>query len=184
MWHPDDDVGDTAVCRLVEELVEEAHHALGAFTSVAFHSGKLGGQEMVELLQRRRERIHNVTAAPSDQNRSPGILSYLGLQHDLGQPPPLLLGEIHVLQLLEAVSEPQLLLQAAQLVGLHGQVAAVGLLQVGLHLVHRGLRFAKVSETCTNKHRHTHTRRCIVCHCDSYLIRTLMRVVNEEVYKL
>lgn len=41
--HADDDVRHSAVHRLVEELVEEAHHALRSFPSIAFHSGKLGG---------------------------------------------------------------------------------------------------------------------------------------------
>ncbi len=41
--HADDNVGDSAVGRLVEELVEEAHHALCSFSSITFHSGKLSG---------------------------------------------------------------------------------------------------------------------------------------------
>lgn len=45
--------------------------------------------------------------------------TYLRLEHDLGQLPPLLGGEALFLEFLKAVSEPLLLLQAAQLAGLH-----------------------------------------------------------------
>lgn len=50
--HSDDNVGDSAVVRLVEKLVEKSHHALGSFPSVAFHRGKLGGQKVVKFLQK------------------------------------------------------------------------------------------------------------------------------------
>lgn len=43
----------------------------------------------------------------------------LRLQHDFGQMPPLLRGKTGDLELLEAVSKPLSLLQAAQLAGLH-----------------------------------------------------------------
>lgn len=46
-------------------------------------------------------------------------VTYLRLQHDLCQLPPLLSGETLLLELLKAVSKPLLLLQAAQLAGLH-----------------------------------------------------------------
>lgn len=49
--HPDDDVGDSAVGRLVEELVEKSHHALCSFSSVTLHSSKLRGQKVVKFLQ-------------------------------------------------------------------------------------------------------------------------------------
>ena len=51
MGHPDDDVGHPAVGGLVEELVEESHHALCPLAAVPLHRGELGGQEMVELLR-------------------------------------------------------------------------------------------------------------------------------------
>lgn len=50
MGHPDDDVCHAAVGRLVEELIEKSHHALCSFSSVALHSSKFSGQEMVKLL--------------------------------------------------------------------------------------------------------------------------------------
>lgn len=49
--HADHNVSDPAVRRLVEQLVEEAHHALCPLASITFHSSKLGGQEVVKLLQ-------------------------------------------------------------------------------------------------------------------------------------
>lgn len=45
--------------------------------------------------------------------------THLRLQHDLGQPLPLLSGETFPLELLKAVGEPLPLLQAAELTGLH-----------------------------------------------------------------
>lgn len=48
--HADDEVSDSAVHRLVKQLVEEAHHALCSFSSVTFDSGKLGGQKVVKFL--------------------------------------------------------------------------------------------------------------------------------------
>lgn len=55
MRHADDNISDSAVHRLVEKLVEEAHHALRSFSSVPFHSSKLGGQKVVKFLQVVRE---------------------------------------------------------------------------------------------------------------------------------
>lgn len=56
VWHADDDVSDSAVGRLVEKLVENAHHALCSFTSVTFDSSKFSGQEVVKFLQIRRKK--------------------------------------------------------------------------------------------------------------------------------
>lgn len=55
VWHADDNVCDPAVGQLVEKLVEASHHALCSFSSITLHSGKLGGQKVVKLLQCLRE---------------------------------------------------------------------------------------------------------------------------------
>lgn len=73
------------------------------------------------------------------------LINYLRFQHDLGQLLPLLRRETCLLELLEAVGEPLSLLLAAQLTGLHGQVAAVGCFQVGLNFFQRSLCPFKVS---------------------------------------
>lgn len=41
--HANYNVSDSAVGRLVEKLVEKAHHALCSLTSISFHCSKLGG---------------------------------------------------------------------------------------------------------------------------------------------
>lgn len=51
MGHSDDNVGDSAVIRLVKKLIEEAHHALCSLPSVAFNRCKLCSQKVVKLLQ-------------------------------------------------------------------------------------------------------------------------------------
>lgn len=61
MGHADDNVSDSAVGELVEKLVEEAHHALCSFSSITFHSGKLGGQKVVKFLQVVREKVKKDT---------------------------------------------------------------------------------------------------------------------------
>lgn len=55
--HANDNVGNSAVGRLVEKLVEKAHHALCSLSSITFHSSKLGGQELVKFLQVVREKV-------------------------------------------------------------------------------------------------------------------------------
>lgn len=59
--HADDNVGDSAVHHLVKQLVEEAHHALCSFSSITFHSGKLGGQEVVKFLYVVTEQLIKLT---------------------------------------------------------------------------------------------------------------------------
>lgn len=56
VWHANDNVSDSALGRLVEKLVEKAHHALCSFSSITFHSRKFGGQEVVKFLQVVRNR--------------------------------------------------------------------------------------------------------------------------------
>lgn len=48
--HANNNVRDSAVVRLVEELVEKAHHALCTFSSIPLHSSKFCSQEVVKLL--------------------------------------------------------------------------------------------------------------------------------------
>lgn len=50
MRHSNDDVCDPAVGAQLEQLVEEAHHALCSLPTVTLHCGKLGGQEVIKLL--------------------------------------------------------------------------------------------------------------------------------------
>lgn len=49
--HANHNISDSAVRQLIEKLIEKSHHALRSFSSVTFHSSKLGGQEVVKLLQ-------------------------------------------------------------------------------------------------------------------------------------
>lgn len=55
--HADDDVSDASVGRMVEKLIEKAHHALCSFSSITLHSCKLGGEEVVKFLQIMRKKI-------------------------------------------------------------------------------------------------------------------------------
>lgn len=50
MRHSNDDICDPTVGTHLEQLVEEAHHALCPLTTITLHCGKLGGQEVVKLL--------------------------------------------------------------------------------------------------------------------------------------
>lgn len=50
MRHSNDDICDSTVCTHLEQLMEEAHHALCSFPTVSLHCGKLSGQEVIKLL--------------------------------------------------------------------------------------------------------------------------------------
>lgn len=55
MRYSNDDICDPAVRTHLEQLMEEAHHALCSFATVSLHCGKLGGQEVIKLLLKRGE---------------------------------------------------------------------------------------------------------------------------------